>query len=162
MLPITVSLAYNVEDYEEEAGYGMTFFFNPADNVYMLSGESGTWLTGTPIFGNFFLTASYNGIEETAYSSAGMSFRVMPHWCVAPFVGGGGSYNYSFSGEADEYDSDIPEQGKSYWAGHGEAGIRIWMQNETVFFEGLGRYTSVALDGDHDYWSIGVGYGVRY
>jgi hypothetical protein len=158
-------LAFNASEYEEPGGSSFTWLVNPEDKIYGVSFGSGTWLRRTPVFGEFSFGFFSNGIEDSWYSAAGMSFRLMPHWRYAPFAGGGGSYNYSFSGEDDGEEPvilderELYERGKSYWAYHAEAGIRMWFRGRSNMLELMARYTWPSLEGDHEYWFAGIGTG---
>ena len=161
--------AMNAEDYEEPAGSSIGFLFSTEDDIYGISGGSGTWLKNTPVFGDYFVRLFSNGTEDAFYSGVGMTLRVMPHWRVAPFVGAGGSYNFSFSSEDDtdiqgpvmpmEADT-VTDRGDSYWGGHAEAGVRIWFNHRSSLFEVFVRQTTTSLEGDRDYWLIGISTGV--
>jgi hypothetical protein len=51
-------------------------------------------------------------------------------------------------------------QGESYWAWHGEAGLRIWTGGVMGLLEISGRYVMNTLEGgDRDYWLIGISVG---
>jgi len=160
---------YDREDYEEPAGASFAFLINPSDNIWGIGVGSGTWLVNTPVFGDYFVRLMQNGLEETTYGGIGMTIRIMPHWTVAPFVGSGGSYNYSFDQtEEDSGDTssvvqvgDDSETGRSYWGGHAEAGIRVWYKSRTRLLELMGRYTWSSSEGDMDYWLIGISTGGR-
>ncbi len=160
--------AFDPDPYEESAGASFALHLNPDDQIYGIAVGSGTWITGTPVFGDYFVSLFSNEIENSMYSGVGMTLRIMPHWRVAPFVGGGGSYNYSLSqgsatnstasvATADE--DDLPDRGTSYWAGHAEAGVRVWFCNRLQLLELMLRYTSTSHDGDRDYWLIGISTG---
>ena len=159
---------YDREDYEEPAGPSIAFLLNPSDDIWGISLGSGTWLTDTPVFGDYFVRLFYNGIEEATYSGIGMTLRLMPHWSVAPFVGAGGSYNYSFNrAEVDTSDStfvvqgdDYSAAGESYWGGHVETGLRIWFNSRVQLIEVMGRYTWSSNEGERDYWIVGISTGV--
>ncbi len=159
---------YDREDYEEPAGASFAFLGNPSDDIWGISFGSGTWLVGTPVFGDYFVRLFYNGLEEATYSGLGMTIRLMPHWRVAPFVGAGGSYNYSFNrAEARSSDSTLvvhgetySDTGNSYWGGHAEAGLRIWFESKLQLLEVMGRYTWSSSDGEMDYWLVGISTGV--
>jgi hypothetical protein len=164
----TPSRAFDPEPYEEPAGGSFAFLLNPDDQVYGISGGSGTWLRGTPIFGDYFISLFSNEIENAVYSGVGMTIRIMPHWQIAPFIGGGGSYNYSFS-HGSTTDSSVtttvttdewPDRGDSYWAAHAEAGVRVWFSNRLQLFEIMVRKNSTSLEGDRDYWLVGISTGV--
>ena len=161
--------AWDAETDEEAAGGSVSFQFNPSDEIYGLSLCSGSWVRGTPLFGDFFVTLFQNGIEDAAYSGVGMTIRIMPHWKVAPFVGAGGSYNYSLSqkatnetagAESPTEEGVLLDQGHSYWAWHGEAGLRVWTGGALGLLEVSGRYVMNTLEGgDRDYWFVGIGIG---
>jgi hypothetical protein len=161
--------AWDPDTDEESAGGSFAFQFNPSDEVYGISFCSGSWIRNTPLFGDFFVTLFQNGIEDATYSGIGMTIRVMPHWKIAPFVGIGGSYNYSLSeetedeaiGETTETEEDaLLNRGDSYWAWHGEGGVRLWTGGALSLLEVSGRYTINTLEGgDRDYWFIGLSVG---
>jgi hypothetical protein len=159
---------YNREDYEEPAGPSFAFLLNPADDIWGISVGAGTWLTGTPIFGDYFARLFHNGIEEATYSGLGMTLRLMPHSTVAPFVGAGGSYNYSLTTvESHTGDTTLVVHGKnysavgkSYWGGHVETGVRVWFSSRLQLLEVMGRYTWSGNEGDRDYWLVGISTGV--
>ena len=162
------------EDYEEPAGASFRVVLNPQDDVYGISVGSGTWIRGTPIFGDYFVGLLDNEIEESWYSYVGMTIRILPRWTVAPFVGAGGSYHYSLSSNDDAPDDMItpgpaesdraayPDQGDSYWGGHAEAGLRIRLAPPIQLLEIMGRYTWVSLDGDREYWLVGLATGTEF
>jgi hypothetical protein len=155
------------EDYEEAAGASFALLANTQDDIYGFSFGDGTWLKHTPVFGDYFLSLLSNKKEDAWYSAVGMTIRLMPHWRFAPFVGGGGSYNFSLSQVSkDDTSSETKEfedQGDSYWGGHVEAGFRVWTAERRLLFEVMGRNTWTSLDGDRNYWlagiSIGAGFG---
>jgi len=152
--------SYNVEDFEESAGAIGCFEFNPAEDIYGISAGDGTWLTGTPVFGDFFLPVFWNGIEDALYAGVGMTIRIMPHWKFAPFAGGGASYNLSLTGTDESEFSETP-RGESYWGGHTEGGVRI--QTARGFYEALGRFTwSSSEVEDSDYWTVRIGWGDNF
>jgi hypothetical protein len=164
---------FDREEAEESAGSSFQFFLNPNDDIYGISFGDGTWIKGTPVFGDLFLSLFQNGIEDTWYSSIGMTIRLMPHWTVAPFVGGGGSYNYSLSNRSTNAPPPVVppadgqlvpvDRGESYWAGHAEAGVRVWMANRVRLLEIMGRYTWTSFEGDgRDYWMVGVSTGTGF
>jgi hypothetical protein len=157
------------EDYEEDAGSSFAFLLNPEDDIYGISFGAGTWLKGTPVFGDYFIRIFSNDIEDAYYSGLGMTFRLMPHWKFAPFVGAGGSYNHSLSRGSTEPDmfssmeaERLPSRGDSYWGGHAEAGFRLWIKNRLQLFEIMGRYTWSSLEGERDYWLVGISTGTNY
>jgi hypothetical protein len=149
------------QDNEEPAGASCSFQFNPQQDLYGVAIGCGAWIRDTPIFGDYFLDLFSDRIEDAAYSGLGMTIRLMPHGSVAPFVGGGASYNYSLANHGTNETTEI--RGQSYWAGHAEAGIRFWIPNRIQLVELMGRYTwSASKTPDADYWlvSIGVGAGI--
>ena len=163
------AMAWDPDTDEESAGASFAFQLNPSDKVYGIAFEEGAWIRDTPVFGDFFLTLFQNGIEDATYSGVGMTLRVMPHWRVAPFAGGGGSYNYSLSQKSEAGtagETPAPEEGallnrgESYWAWHGEAGLRIWTGGALGLLEVAGRYVANTIEGgDRDYWLISISVG---
>jgi hypothetical protein len=162
LLSALASAALDPEDYEEPAGPGAGFQLNPADEIYGLSVGYGIWLKETPVFADYFGGAFWNGIEDGWYGGLGVTFRLMPHGRIAPFVGVGGSYNLGLSSTASVTpEEDLPDRGQSYWSGHAESGIRFWLPWRYRFLELTGRYTVSSLEGDRDYWLAGIGMGVE-
>jgi hypothetical protein len=88
-----------------------------------------------------------------------MTFRLMPHSRVAPFVGAGGSYNLSLRQTDTDEPGGLESRGNTYWGGHVEAGIRVWLRSPWRLLEIMGRYTWSSLDGDRDYWLVGISTG---
>ena len=89
----------------------------------------------------------------------------MPHWKFAPFIGAGGTYNYSLSSisgsttmsSTSSIDvSNLSNKSDS----HVESGFRLWMNNRVRLLEILGRYTWISLGTEHDYWLVGISTGV--
>ncbi len=154
---------FNREDYEEPAGSSFSFFLNSEDDIYGISVGDGTWLKGTPVFADYQIRLFSNGAEDSWYSGMAMTLRVMPHWKIAPFVGGGGSYNYSFKRREENLflyeENTVDDRGDSYWGGHTEAGLRIWLNNRVRLLEFSARYTWSSLDGDRDYWLAAISTG---
>lgn len=161
--------SYDPEDLEEPAGPSIALHLNPDDQIYGISGGAGVWLRGTPVFGDYFISLFSNEIENAMYSGVGMTLRIMPHWRVAPFIGGGGSYNYSLSNDnptgtaaspTQTNDEALLDRGTSYWGAHAEAGVRVWFENRLQLLELMVRFTSTSHDGDRDYWLVGISTGV--
>ena len=154
------SSAYNVEDYEEAAGMSFSIYGNPHDSIYGIGFEDGTWLTGTPILGVFFVNTLRHDDLDATFGGAGMIFRIMPHWQFAPYAGGGASYNQLFSSNSKEQDK-LPEDERieSTWAGHAEAGLRMCLPGGIHFFELYGRQTWSAAEAVGNYWTAGFAYG---
>jgi len=156
------------EDYEEEAGSSFAFLFNPSDAVYGIAFGSATWLKHTPICGDYFLDILSNGLEDRWYAGMGMTLRLMPHWTVAPFVGIGGSYHQAAGGDRQEAtdDGETPEKpsdrGESYWGWHVEGGLRWWTGGPIQLIEIMGRQTMPNLEGDRDYWTLGISTGTGF
>ena len=162
LLWIPASLpALNPDDYEESADATAVFQLNPADNVYGVAVGPCIWLKNTPVLANYFATMFRNGIEESWYAGAGMTLRLMPHWRVAPFMGAGGSYNATLSTWSEDDVRTWPDQGESYWGGHVEGGIRIWLPWRYRLLEIMGRQTWTSLSGERDYWLVGIGTGIE-
>jgi len=153
------------EDYEEAAGGSFSFLLNPQDGIYGIGFGDGTWLKGAPVFGDYFLTAFRNDIEDAVYSNVGLTIRLMPRWTFAPFVGAGGSYNFSLSNKSeDDFEpqdpDELPDRGESYWGGHVEGGFRLWTGGKLQLFELMYRQTWSSLDGERNYWLVGISTGV--
>lgn len=154
------------EDYEEEAGGSFALLLNTEDGIYGITFGAGTWLKGAPVLGDYFVGIFRNDIEDATYSNAGLTIRLMPRWTFAPFIGGGGSYNYSMSSSGEEEDPLVPEdpdepekRGESYWGSHAEAGFRLWTESKWQLFELMFRQTWSSLPGERDYWLVGISTG---
>jgi hypothetical protein len=155
--------SYRVEDFEEPAGSASLIECSPTGRgTYGVGLGSGTWLAGTPVFGDYAVSLFWNDIEDAWYGNVGMTLRLMPHWKVAPFVGGGGAYNRPLgSGGTNDASaaSDTGAQAEAYWAGIAEAGIRVYAGRS--FYEILGRQVwSSAKREDSDYWTIRLAIGL--
>lgn len=161
--PVSGYSGFNREDYEEPAGGSFSFFLNTEKDIYGISLGDGTWLKNTPIFGDYAVSLFSNGAEDSWYTAVGMTIRIMPHWILAPFIGGGGSYNYSFKRREDNLllyeENTLDDRGDSYWGAHAEAGIRLWSRSRSRLFEISARNTWSSLDGERDYWQIGISTG---
>ena len=157
---------FNREDYEEEAGSSFSIFAGPDREVYGAYWGFGTWLKHTPVFGDYNFSLFNHGEEHAFYTGVGLTIRIMPHWKVAPFVGGGGSYNYSFKDRYPDPSGTNPDEpedrGDSYWGWHAEGGIRFWFENRIQLFELMGRYVRTSLDGDRDYVMFAIGTGAGF
>lgn len=160
---------FDAESREEPAGASFGVALNTQDDVYGIVFGSGLWLRDTPVFGNYELDLFSSRIEDAWYSGFGLTLRLMPHTTVAPFAGGGGSYNLTLTEEQDGdfepppgKDEPLPDRGESYWAYHAEAGIRFWVPSVVQLVELCGRYTWSALDGDRDYWMVIVSTGTGF
>ena len=156
------AFSLDADEIEEPGGEGFTVLLNPDAGVYGVSGNSATWIRGAPVFGDYFVALFWNDIEEAFYAGVGLTVRAMPRWRVAPFLGAGGSYNHSFTVAADEDPADenfLDSRGSSYWGGHVETGVRFGSEGVFQYLEVLLRYTWSTLDGDRDYWLLGVGSG---
>jgi hypothetical protein len=156
------------EDYEEEAGATFMVLLYPADRVYGVAFGSATWLKNTPVCGDYFIDILSNGVEDEWYAGLGMTLRLMPHWTVAPFAGIGGAYHHS-AGENDPQppadgtaDGEPPDRGDSYWSWHFEGGVRWWTGGAIQLVELMGRQTMPNLEGDRDYWTIGISTGTGF
>lgn len=159
----TAMAEYNREDYEEPAGASFSCFFNTEDEIYGMSLGDGTWLKNTPVFADYQIALFSHGAEDSWYSGMGLTIRLMPHWNFAPFIGAGGSYNYSFKRREENpifYEENTEtDQGDSYWGGHSEAGFRFWTKNRVKLLELSGRYTWSSLSGERDYWLVSISTG---
>ncbi len=157
--------AYDVRDYEEDAGISLVGFRDPDGDVYGGGFESGVWLKGTPVFGEMFGHWLANRLQNGNYYSVGMSLRIMPPSAIAPFAGGGGSYNGLTSHRSDRWRDD-PEQreaDRSYWQGHAEGGLRIWYGPQRArFVEGTYRYHWSSKGSPFNYGWISIELGQRF
>jgi hypothetical protein len=130
------SPAYNVEDYEEPGGMSFSIQGNSQDSICGISFEDATWLANTPLIGQFFLNTMWHDNIDATFGGVGMIFRIMPHWQLAPYVGGGASYNQLFSSDSEKQgDPPEDEKIKSTWAGHAEGGLRVWLRGKVHFVE---------------------------
>jgi len=161
---------FDGRDWEEPAGVTCTALVSPEDGVYGVAFGEGVWLKHTPILGDFSISLFKNDNVGALLSGIGMTIRIMPRWKLAPFVGGGGSFNYSFSSSAGSQ-SGIPAEtvvsvashaGKSYWGGHAEAGIRLWLDSKIQLVEAFCRYTWSSDGPAADYLLVGVATGVGW
>jgi hypothetical protein len=151
--------------YEEPAGANWAVLMNPADSFYGLTTGWGLWLRNTPVFADYRLDLFNNGIEDAFYGGFGLTLRLMPHWRVAPFAGGGGSYNWTGSRRDVEPVSagEPPDRGQSYGAGYVDVGVRVQVPFYLRFIELSGRYTWPSLEApDRDYWLIAIGTGLGW
>lgn len=153
--------ALEPEDYEEPAGPSGSFQSNPSDDVYGVAVGTGVWLRKTPVFADYFATAFWNGIEDAWYGGGGLTLRVMPHWRVSPFVGAGGSYSAALSSQSADAEMRWKDQGESYWGGHVEGGLRVWLPWRYRLLEIMGRQTWTSLSEGRDYWMVGIGLGAE-
>ncbi len=145
--------------YEEPAGAMMVY--EAGDGVGGVGMADGTWLKGSPILGDYFLHLLYNDHEEALYAGVGLTLRLQPRWALAPFIGGGGSYQQVVSRREDRFDELGERKGRSYFAGHAEAGLR-WRTSRGAW-ELLGRYTVSGSDvAETDYPSARLGYGFSF
>ena len=108
------------EDYEEPAGISFSVTANPSDKIFALEFERGTWLIDTPLLGELVLTIVSSGPGDVYFSGLGMIFRIMPHRIVAPYAGGGGSYNHVFSGSFTNTveHGEARSEDVNFWSGH--------------------------------------------
>lgn len=161
---------FDPEKYEESAGSSFAFFAGQEGKLIGMSFGSGTWLKNTPVFGDFFISLFQNDMVDSLCSGVGMTFRLMPHGKYAPFVGAGGSYNYAWSSltadtgvevEPGQVSVDGSESGAngSYWGGHVEAGMRVWLDARLRLIEICGRYTWCSLGEDSNYWLVMISTG---
>ncbi len=159
--PLTVA-AYDVRDYEEDAGVSVALMRDTGGDVYGGGFESGVWLRGAPVFGEIFGHWLANRLQDGNYYSVGMTLRLMPRWDVAPFLGGGGSYN----GRTSDRNRGTPgepgfrEADRSYWKGHAEGGARVWFGAKRLqFFEASYRHHWTETGTDFNYGWIAIEYG---
>lgn len=156
--------AYDVADYEEDAGLSVSIFRSPDGDVYGGGLESGVWLRGAPVFGDLFGHWVSNKLQEGNYYNLGMTVRLMPRTVFAPFVGGGGGYaglisERSGSGTAA---NDFREADSQYWSGLAEAGFRIWFGGGRRFLESGYRYHWTTAGSEFDHGVISIKWGERF
>jgi hypothetical protein len=160
--------AYEREDYEEPAGQSASFQLNPVDQVYALNAEDGTWLANTPVFGQFFISFLWDGLEDNFFTGVGMMFRLMPHWDLAPFVGVGASYNHTLgesstnSASSASADENSGTKTDYFWGLHAEGGLRYWFSSRQHFVELFARQTWNTAQNGQSYITGGIGYGQRW
>lgn len=130
---------FDPADYEEEAGSGFTVFSGPDDGIHGFGFNHGTWLKNAPVLGDFLLRAYDHGGERAYYSGIGMTLRLMPRWTFAPYIGGGGNYNYSIARRVEDTGASGRAQGDSYWSGHAETGVRVWIPRRMQYLEAAAR-----------------------
>lgn len=157
LLMVSQVLAYDPEDMEEPDGYTSHVLVNPKDDIYGLGSGHATWIKNMPIYGNYFVEFFQNGIEDATYGSMGLTIRLMPRWRIAPFIGGGGSYNLSLSGRKVSGTLELKRQGDSYYAGYAMGGLRLLINERQGYVEVFGRQVSSSLSGDRDHWIAGLG-----
>lgn len=161
---------FDGQNYEEPGGASFTVFAGSESGVYGLSLDEGIWIKGLPVFGNISMSLFHNDHAQSLFSGIGMTIRVMPRGTIAPFVGGGGSFNYSWSSSAGTGGtSAIPAEAiaqeavrkgsESYWSGHAETGIRLCFESAIRLVEVSGRYTWSSAGSDANYWLIGISTG---
>jgi hypothetical protein len=166
LCPTLPMCAWEAEDYEEPAGASFAILVGPADEWYGISFGSGVWLKDSPVFGDYFVRLFHSGSTDTWYSGVGMTIRLMPRTVVAPFVGAGGSYNYAFSeastNETAQVVSEDADHDRSFWAGHVEAGCRVWIGVPWRLLEVFGRQSWTSLDDTESTWLIGISTGAGF
>jgi len=159
--------------YEEPAGPSCAFLASSDGDIYGMSFGEGTWIRGTPIFGDFALSLFQNGKEDALFAGISMTVRIMPHWRLAPFVGGGGSFNYALSSaRASGSSASIPAEVivenatsgsvDAYWGGHVECGARLWFDSGINLIEAFGRYTWSSVGEESNYLLIGISTGLGW
>ncbi len=155
------AFGYDVRDYEEDAGISISIVREPSGDVYGGGFESGVWLVGTPVFGELFGHWLANRLQDGNYYSIGMTLRLKPRTPVAPFLGGGGSYNglTSDRNRGSRADNSFRDPDSSYWKGHAEAGVRLWYGSGAQFIEGGYRrhWTDSGRAFNYDWWFIEFG-----
>lgn len=157
--------AYDVTDYEEDAGISIVGFRDPAGDVYGGGFESGVWLKGTPVFGELFGHWLANRLQDGNYYSVGSSLRIMPPFVVAPFAGAGGSYNGLTSRRSEPHPEPAGwrEADRSYWQAHAEGGLRVWYgAQRDRFVEATYRYHWTDAGRDFNFGWIAFEFGQRF
>lgn len=151
---------YDVRDYEEPAGLSFGFDFNPADDIYGLHAGNGTRIPETWLVGEYFFSLFSNGIEEGFYGGFGLSLRLMPRRRVAPFIGGGGSYNQILS-RSNDTATPLNELAESYFDGMAETGVRF--NGTRYFYEAQVSYHWSSSDKENaDYPLARIGMGIHF
>ena len=131
---------------------------NPSDEVYGISFGGGRHLPRIPLAYDVFARVLENDVEDAGYVGGGGTLWLIQRKPVAPFLGAGGSYNYSLKSRTRD-SGGLSSRGDSYWGTHVEAGLRLWPDRSIRVFEVLGRYTWSSEQGDRDYWLFGIGLG---
>lgn len=156
---------YDVRDYEEDAGISLSLVRDPDGDVYGGGFESGVWLKGYPVFGELFGHWLVNNLQQGYYYSIGMTLRLMPRFRLAPYIGGGGSYN-GLTARRERWDMEEPlprPADRSYWKSHAEAGIRLWLgAHAATFLEAGYRRHWTETGSDYQYDWISIEYGQRF
>lgn len=156
------ALALNAADYEEAAGFSLLGFRDPSGEVYGGGFESGVWLRGTPVFSEIFGHWFANTLQDANYYGIGITVRMMARTAIAPFVGVGGSYN-GLTSRRNEVPALLRPPDNSYWAGHGEAGLRLWLgPGRAYFVEGTYREHWTESGSAFDFGWIALEYGQRF
>jgi hypothetical protein len=154
---------FHGEDYEEPSGSYWLIEGDPEGNGYGLGAGSGAWIKGSPVCADYFASFLWNRKEDGLYGVLGITLRIMPHWRIAPFIGGGGTYDAILSRELEITYTPAEDEikGKTYWGGHAEAGLRIKVAEG--FCELLGRYTWPTSElEDADYATIRLAWSMTF
>ena len=150
------------EPHEEPMGSGFLAMLNPEDEAYQRRLGFEQWLRGTPLFGEYFLLGLLNDKMGSNYLGLGITIRAMPTgWLVAPFIGGGGSANYSTYDVKDNPGAAPKEHSKTYGVVIAEAGLRLAPRSAPLYFEAIAQYNHVPAYSDQGYWLAGLGMGWR-
>lgn len=163
---------FDGRDMEEPAGSTCSLLAGPDAGVYGVSFGSGVWLKGAPVHGDMWLSLFQNDSADSFFSGVGITVRLMPRWTFAPFVGGGGSFNYAWSSDSPTNSSSaIPAEvvaeaaargGKSYWGGHAEGGFRLTLDSRIRLVEVYARHTWSSSGSGGEYWLIGLSTGAEW
>jgi hypothetical protein len=87
------------------------------------------------VFGRCFGSLSYlDQPREATLAGIGMVFRLMPHWQVAPFAGGGGGFDRLLS-QSERVETSSEVRLESFWYAQAEAGVRFWFSARTQYME---------------------------
>lgn len=168
--------AFEPSAYEEPGGVTFSFACCPSEGVYGIGYGDGTWLVGTPVFGDYAVSLFSNGRDAFWFCGVGMTLRLLPHWRVAPFAGVGGAYNYILSsgrsGSAGDSGSShvgspVVEQVSrdaegSYWTGHAEVGLRIGTASGGRFLELVLRHVLPSSIHEESMTLAGLVFGTVY
>jgi hypothetical protein len=145
---------------EEPAGSYVSVLAGP--RIGGVSVGSGTWLRDTWILGDYEASTYWQSEEEALFASLGLILRVMPRTDVAPFLGFGGAYNQTISGQESGLEDGVEiTRGRSHFSVITEAGVRI--ARDVGFWELSVRYAMLNVEAegsDHLYGRIAYGVGL--
>lgn len=156
--------AFEAEDYEEQEGLCFSVYGNPSVGAWSFGFEDGTRLINTPIMGQAFLHALRLRESDSWYGGLGMTIRILPRIKIAPFVGAGGGYYYSWASEDRDTVRSNSERvsPESFWGGIVEGGVRVGLLDEIHFFDFSVRHVWNGSNSRLNFWAGGIAYGQRW